>query len=190
MTVYEEKHGTLGFNRPPTPPPKPKEPDAQAIALGTLEAYNMSMGSKANDRQVGGQHYKKGGEEHWDRAWRLKYDPFQYIITKWVERWRDKGGIQDLRKAHHALEKYIETVEAEQAISDPLNDKPEQGTEPEPNGYVSQDRGSKEVPRRTMANPSLQQRSEEVLICGWCEKEFSTIREFANHVETCGEEPR
>lgn len=62
----------------------------------------------ANSRQVGGDHYKKGGEEHWDRAWRLKYDPFQYIITKWIERWRDKGGIQDLEKAKHAIEKYIE----------------------------------------------------------------------------------
>lgn len=62
----------------------------------------------ANDRQVGGEHYKKGGEEHWDRAWRLNYDPFQYIITKWVERWKDKGGLEDLKKAQHALEKYIE----------------------------------------------------------------------------------
>lgn len=66
----------------------------------------------ANDRQVGGEHYKKGGEEHWDRAWRLKYDCFQYIITKWVERWKEKGGIDDLRKAHHAIEKYIEVVES------------------------------------------------------------------------------
>lgn len=67
----------------------------------------------ANSRQVGGTHYKKGGEEHWDRAWRLKHDPFQYIITKWVERWRDKGGLQDLEKAQHALEKYIECVRAD-----------------------------------------------------------------------------
>ena len=71
--------------------------------------------SKANDTQVGGDHYKKGGEEHWDRAWRLQYDPFQYIITKWVERWRDKGGVEDLRKAQHAIDKYIELVEAEPA---------------------------------------------------------------------------
>jgi len=41
-----------------------------------------SMADKANDRQVGGSHYKDGEhEEHWDRAWRLNYDPFQYIIT-------------------------------------------------------------------------------------------------------------
>ena len=64
----------------------------------------------ANDKQVGGDHYKTGGEEHWDRAWRLSYDPFQYIITKWVERWREKGGVEDLKKAQHAIEKYLELV--------------------------------------------------------------------------------
>ena len=69
----------------------------------------------ANDRQVGGDHYKKGGEEHWDRAYRLGDDNFQYIITKWIERWRDKGGIEDLYKARHAIDKYIEVAEKEQA---------------------------------------------------------------------------
>ena len=68
----------------------------------------------ANDTQIGGGHYKKGGEEHWDRAWRLKYDPFQYIITKWIERWRDKGGLEDLKKARHAIDKYIELVEQQE----------------------------------------------------------------------------
>lgn len=68
----------------------------------------------ANDMQVGGNHYRKSqGEQHWDRAWRLKYDPFQYIITKWIERWRDKGGVEDLKKARHAIDKYIEVAEAE-----------------------------------------------------------------------------
>lgn len=81
----------------------------------------------ANDRQVGGDHYKKGGEEHWDRAWRLKYDPFQYIITKWVERWRDKNGLQDLEKARHALDKYIE-----------LNTPPDDEGENAGPGYVNQ----------------------------------------------------
>jgi len=99
---------------------------------------------KANDTQVGGSHYKKGGEEHWDRAWRLDYDPFQYIITKWVERWRDKGGLQDLRKAQHALEKYIEILEADGDVrgvevvceSDPLG--PAEAGDAD-SGYVNQD---------------------------------------------------
>lgn len=62
----------------------------------------------ANERQVGGDHYKVGGEEHWDRVHRLHLDYFQAQITKYVERWKLKGGITDLEKALHVLEKYIE----------------------------------------------------------------------------------
>lgn len=62
----------------------------------------------ANERQVGGRHYKTDGEEHWDRVHRLGLDYMQGQITKYVERWKFKGGIQDLEKAQHFLEKYIE----------------------------------------------------------------------------------
>ncbi len=62
----------------------------------------------ANTRQVGGEHYKVGGEEHWDRVTRLGLDYFQGQITKYVERWKKKNGVQDLEKAQHFLEKYIE----------------------------------------------------------------------------------
>lgn len=79
----------------------------------------------ANERQVGGDHYKTGGEEHWDRVHRLKLDYFQGQITKYVERWKLKNGIQDLKKARHFLDKYIELAEQD-------------GTEPGP-GYVRQD---------------------------------------------------
>ena len=68
--------------------------------------------SKANQRQVGADHYKNGGEEHWDRVFRLKLDYFQGQITKYVERCWDKNGIEDLEKAHHFLEKYIEVCKA------------------------------------------------------------------------------
>ncbi len=64
----------------------------------------------SNSRQVGGTHYKTGGEEHWDRVARLGLDYFQGQITKYVERWKKKNGIQDLEKAKHFLEKYIELV--------------------------------------------------------------------------------
>ena len=70
--------------------------------------------SEANTKQVGGNHYKVGGEEHWDRVARLNLDYFQGQITKYVERWRDKNGIQDLEKAKHFLEKYIELAMSEQ----------------------------------------------------------------------------
>lgn len=64
--------------------------------------------AKANERQVGGGHYKTGGEEHWDRVKRLGLDYFQGCITKYVERCWKKNGIQDLEKARHFLDKYIE----------------------------------------------------------------------------------
>lgn len=68
----------------------------------------------ANDRQIGGDHYrKKAGVQHWDYAISKQMDLFQYVVTKYVERWRDKNGIADLEKALHYLEKYIETVKAD-----------------------------------------------------------------------------
>lgn len=66
---------------------------------------------KANERQVGGTHYQtksKSGQEHWDVVHDFDLDYFQGQITKYVMRWRFKGGITDLEKAMHYLEKYIE----------------------------------------------------------------------------------
>lgn len=66
----------------------------------------------ANNEQVGGDHYKVGGEEHWDRVERLGLDYFQGQITKYVERHFKKNGIQDLEKAEHFIRKYIEVLKA------------------------------------------------------------------------------
>jgi hypothetical protein len=66
----------------------------------------------ANDTQIGGGHYKKQKIEHWDWVAANSLDYFQGNITKYVSRWRDKGGIEDLLKARHYLEKYIEVEQA------------------------------------------------------------------------------
>jgi hypothetical protein len=72
----------------------------------------------ANDRQIGGDHYKKGGEEHWDRQWRL-YGRGYFVgcITKYVERYHEKNGLQDLEKAKHFLDKLIELEGAAMSAS-------------------------------------------------------------------------
>lgn len=64
----------------------------------------------ANERQVGGEHYKTnpGIVEHWDIVAQHGLDYFQGQITKYVMRWHKKGGVQDLEKARHFLDKYIE----------------------------------------------------------------------------------
>ena len=68
--------------------------------------------TSANQRQIGGSHYKAPGKvEHWDIVAQHGLDYFQGQITKYVMRWKKKGGIQDLKKAQHFLEKYIEIEE-------------------------------------------------------------------------------
>ena len=68
---------------------------------------------KANDRQVGGTHYASD-IQHWDVVWENELDYFQGQITKYVMRWKDKNGVEDLHKARHFLDKYIELVEEDE----------------------------------------------------------------------------
>jgi hypothetical protein len=72
-----------------------------------------------NDHQVGGTHYRDtsgvcphcGGEvQHWDMYGAMPY--LEGCITKYVTRWRSKGGLQDLEKAQHYLEKLIARTKA------------------------------------------------------------------------------
>lgn len=62
----------------------------------------------ALERQVGGEHYKK-----------LVIQPIEYIhlndigfiegsVIKYVTRWRDKGGLEDIKKAIHYLHMLLE----------------------------------------------------------------------------------
>ena len=72
----------------------------------------------ANDTQVGGNHYKKYGDlQPWDviTAWGLGY--LDGTALKYIARWRDKGGIADIEKAIHFLEKFLE-VEKEKMKSE------------------------------------------------------------------------
>lgn len=61
----------------------------------------------ANDKQISGNHYKMGIEP-WDAiiAWGLGY--LDGNAVKYLSRWRKKGGVADLEKAKHYIEKLIE----------------------------------------------------------------------------------
>jgi len=61
----------------------------------------------ANEIQVGGSHYKSG-YEHWDFAINVAMDYLSSAASKYVVRWRDKNGIEDLEKAAHYITKLIE----------------------------------------------------------------------------------
>lgn len=63
----------------------------------------------ANERQVGGSHYKRSGKlQHWDLMAECKADYFQGQITKYTDRHKSKNGRQDLEKALHFAEKWHE----------------------------------------------------------------------------------
>jgi hypothetical protein len=67
---------------------------------------------RANDRQVAGVHYKVRKHEPWDVIvdWDLGY--LDGNAVKYLSRWRLKGGIQDLHKARHYIDKLIEIEES------------------------------------------------------------------------------
>lgn len=71
-----------------------------------------AMTSKANDRQEGGSHYKKLAIQPWDYILANGIGFCEGNAITYLTRWQDKGGIQDLRKAVHFIEKLIETEEA------------------------------------------------------------------------------
>jgi len=98
------------------------------------EAAHMAKNAKvvgANAKQVGGDHYDKTGEQHWDRQYRL-FGPGYFVgcATKYIERYRDKNGKQDLEKAIHFLQKLIELEYPEPLVVDGGATS----------GYVNQDR--------------------------------------------------
>ena len=113
--------------------------------------------TKANDRQVGGTHYKSK-IQHWDWVISNNLSYLQGQITKYVARYDKKHGLEDLKKAQHFLEKLIETnypnlyfsvkstheyIELMDSNHHCLNFKPdgtaELGSEPQAHGYVDQD---------------------------------------------------
>jgi hypothetical protein len=75
---------------------------------GDMEWDGNSWVKTALVSQVGGDHYSK-----------LKIQPVDYILAneigfcegcviKYVTRWKDKGGVEDLKKARHFLDILIE----------------------------------------------------------------------------------
>lgn len=63
--------------------------------------------SEANKRQVGGEHYRSK-MQHWDIVVEHELNYFEAQILRYVMRARKKAGLQDLQKAAHFIEKYME----------------------------------------------------------------------------------
>ena len=66
----------------------------------------------ANDVQHGGDHYKTKAIQPWDFIVSNNIGFLEGNAIKYLCRWRDKGGIQDLEKARHYIDKLIEVERA------------------------------------------------------------------------------
>ena len=57
-----------------------------------------------NKKQVGGTHYQHLNPAPWDviLEWNLGY--LEGTALKYIARWKDKGGIEDIKKAIHFLQ--------------------------------------------------------------------------------------
>lgn len=76
-----------------------------------MQATKPEMNKLANDTQVGGTHYKEQKLQPWDAiaAWDCGF--LDGNVIKYVVRYRSKGGVEDLKKARHYLDKLIELEE-------------------------------------------------------------------------------
>ena len=68
----------------------------------------------ANAKQVGGTHYKTASVEPWDIVTMYNLDYFLGSALKYILRHERKGGIQDIQKAIHFLEKWVELRQPKQ----------------------------------------------------------------------------
>jgi len=70
----------------------------------------IEQGQDANAVQVGGDHYKTEIQP-WDFILANNLGYLEGNIIKYVSRYKKKGGMADLLKAQHYLQKLIETTE-------------------------------------------------------------------------------
>lgn len=67
----------------------------------------------ANDEQVGGRHYIDKAIQPWDYIIANQLGYLEGNIIKYVSRYKEKGGVEDLIKASHYLDKLIEVTRNE-----------------------------------------------------------------------------
>ncbi len=67
--------------------------------------------TSANEKQVGGSYYKDQPIQCWDYVTANGMSFLEGSIIKYVSRYKEKGGVEDLKKAQHYLEKLIEVTE-------------------------------------------------------------------------------
>ena len=98
------------------------------VSLGGESEFNGDIGTyyyvctkcnlacDANSTQIGGNHYQSKTIQPWEamESWFTNEEFVGYLkgnILKYIIRYKDKGGVEDLKKAQHYLAKLTEILE-------------------------------------------------------------------------------
>ena len=74
-----------------------------------MEYYNATDADKSPlSVQVGGNHYKTKAIQPVEYCMANEIGFMEGSVIKYVTRWKDKGGVDDLRKARHFLDMLID----------------------------------------------------------------------------------
>jgi len=68
------------------------------------------MIESANEMQIAGDHYKNKAVQPWDYIIANDLGYLEGNVVKYVSRWKNKNGIEDLKKAQHYLAKLLEVA--------------------------------------------------------------------------------
>ncbi len=74
----------------------------------SLSGWDDEVEASALDVQVGGGHYKSKGIQPVQYCMANDIGFMEGSVIKYVTRWKDKGGVEDLKKARHFLDMLIE----------------------------------------------------------------------------------
>jgi hypothetical protein len=81
--------------------------DDGIFSTAQIEGYQPAAPKKALDIQIGGNHYKDMPIQPMEYSMKNGLDACQHTIVKYVTRFREKGGIEDLEKAKHCIDLLI-----------------------------------------------------------------------------------
>ena len=85
-----------------------RDPPQIVRGTGPIESKHSGADVSALDRQISGSHYKTMKIQPLEYALENDLGVCEHAVVKYVSRWREKGGVDDLRKAIHYCEILIE----------------------------------------------------------------------------------
>ena len=85
-----------------------RDPPQIVRRTGPIESEYSGADVSALDRQISGSHYKTMKIQPLEYALENDLGVCEHAVIKYVSRWKEKGGVDDLRKAIHYCEILIE----------------------------------------------------------------------------------